>query len=139
MRFMDRNVIASDASLIIPNESLYHFGVLISNVNMAQIRAISGRLKIDYRYLKDISYSNFIWSNPTSCQKEYIEKAIGCTKSKKTNLYDPNTMSPKIVKVYKKLDKAVEQTYGKKGFGTQAEFVSNFMKMYKEITGLEKN
>ena len=61
MGFFDKNTISTNLNFIIPNVTLYHFGVLTSNVHMAWMRAVCGRLKSDYRYSKDIVYNNFPW------------------------------------------------------------------------------
>ncbi len=61
MGFVDSNTIASNLVLIIPDATLYHFGVLESSLHMAWMRAVCGRLKSDYRYSKDIVYNNFPW------------------------------------------------------------------------------
>ena len=63
--FMNKETIASNLVLIIPDANLYEFGVLTSNVHMAWTRAVCGRLKSDYRYSKDIVYNNFPWCTPT--------------------------------------------------------------------------
>lgn len=65
MGFFDTNTISTDLNFIIPNVTLYHFGVLTSNVHMAWMRAVCGRLKSDYRYSKDIVYNNFPWPDLT--------------------------------------------------------------------------
>ncbi len=59
--FLTPNILTSDAVQIIPDATLYHFGILESNVHMAWMRAVAGRLKSDYRYSKDIVYNNFPW------------------------------------------------------------------------------
>ena len=72
--FLNAETIASDASLIVPNASLYHFGVLTSNVHMAWMRAVAGRLKSDYRYSASIVYNNFPWPNPTEAQRQRLSR-----------------------------------------------------------------
>lgn len=52
--FLDENTIPTNAVTIIPDATLYHFGIITSNVHMAWMRAVGGRLKSDYRYSKDI-------------------------------------------------------------------------------------
>lgn len=144
--FMNKNVIASDATLIIPNATLYHFGILTSSVHMAWMRAVAGQLKSDYRYSSGIVYNNFIWPNPTPTQKENIEKAAQAVldarklypDSTLADLYDPNTMPPELTKSHEKLDKAVKAAYGNKGFETE-EIVASLMKLYKEAIDKEKN
>ncbi len=72
--FADNSIISTDANLIIENGELYHFGILISSIHMAWMRAVAGRLKSDYRYSKDVVYNNFIWPDVTDAQKEKISK-----------------------------------------------------------------
>ena len=74
MGFFDTNTISTDLNFIIPNVTLYHFGVLTSNVHMAWMRAVCGRLKSDYRYSKDVVYNNFPWPTPTAEQKAKAPK-----------------------------------------------------------------
>lgn len=59
--YMPKDVISTDANMVLPNATLYHFGVLTSNVHNAWMRAVCGRLKSDYRYSNTIVYNNFPW------------------------------------------------------------------------------
>ena len=59
--YMPKDVISTDANMVLPNATLYHFGVLTSNVHNAWMRAVAGRLKSDYRYSNTIVYNNFPW------------------------------------------------------------------------------
>lgn len=72
--FLNADYIASDAVQILPDANMFHFGVLTSNVHMAWMRAVCGRLKSDYRYSVNIVYNNFPWPTPTDEQKAAIEK-----------------------------------------------------------------
>ena len=114
------NVIASNATLIIPNASLYEFGILTSNMHMAWTKYVCGRLEMRYRYSASIVYNNFPWPKPTEKQKEEITKlaqdvldARALYKdSSLADLYDPLFMPAELVKAHNKLDKAVENAYG---------------------------
>jgi len=144
--FLDDTTIPTDLNFIIPNAKLYHFGVLTSNVHMAWMRAVCGRLKSDYRYSKDIVYNNFPWCNPTEKQKEKIEKtAQGILaaralypESSLADLYDEVTMPPELRKAHQQNDRAVMEAYG---FSvkemTESKCVAELMKMYQEILGLK--
>ena len=120
MGFMSPDVLTSDATHIIPDATLYHFGVLESNVHMAWVRAVCGRLKSDYRYSKDIVYNNFPWPNPTEEQKEKIEQTAQAIldarakypDSSLADLYDERTMPMELRKAHKDNDKAVLEAYG---------------------------
>ena len=74
MAYIDKNVICTDRIKFLPNANYYHFGILNSNVHMAWMRAVCGRLKSDYNYSKDIVYNNFPWPTPTEEQKAKIEQ-----------------------------------------------------------------
>ena len=140
--FENVNVIPSNALLIIPDATLYHFGVLTSNVHNAWTRAVCGRLEMRYRYSKDIVYNNFMWPDATDEQKAEIEKLAQAvldaranyTESSLADLYDPLTMPPDLLKTHQNLDKAVMKLYNFpiKDF-TEADCVARLMEMYQEL------
>ena len=138
-----KNVICTDRIKLIPEVNLYHFGVLTSNVHMAWVRAVCGRLKSDYNYSKDIVYNNFPWCSPTDEQKAKIkETAQGILNARAlypdcslADLYDEITMPPELRKAHRENDRAVMRAYG---FDvktmTESMCVSELMKMYRELT-----
>ena len=142
MGFLGAEVIPTDSATIIEEAGLYHFGVLTSNVHMAWMRAVAGRLKSDYRYSKDIVYNNFPWCNPTPEQKEKIEHTAQTIlearalypDSSLADLYDDLTMPPELRKAHQNNDRAVMQAYG---FSikdtTESICVAELMRMYQEI------
>ena len=141
--FIDNSVITTNATLIIPNASTYNFGVLISNVHMAWMRAICGRIKSDYRYSKDIVYNNFPWPNPTDEQKAKIEQTAQAILDARAlypdcslaDLYDEIAMPPELRKAHQANDKAVMQAYGFWGkLNTESACVAELMKMYQKLT-----
>ena len=140
MGFECPNVIASDAVLIIPDASLYHFGVLESNVHMAWMRAVCGRLKSDYRYSKDVVYNNFPWPSPTLEQEAKI-KATAQTildaralypDSSLADLYDPAFMPKELLQAHRQNDRAVMQVYGFSTKMTESECVAELFKLYEK-------
>lgn len=143
MGYVSPDIICGDSNLLIPNATLFHFGVLTSDVHMAWVRTVCGRLKSDYRYSKDIVYNNFPWCDPTPEQKAKIEKtaqAILDARAKYSDcsladLYDETTMPSELRKAHQLNDKVVMQAYG---FDyktmTESECVAELMKMYKELT-----
>lgn len=143
MAYFDGNTIPTNQVQIIPDATLYHLGVLESNVHMAWMRVVCGRLKGDYRYSKDIVYNNFPWPNPTPDQKQKIEKtAQGILDARAlypdsslADLYDPLTMPPELSKAHTANDIAVMQAYGFNIKETsEADCVAHLMEMYKELT-----
>ncbi|QOX80555.1 class I SAM-dependent DNA methyltransferase [Trichlorobacter lovleyi] len=140
--FMPSEVIASNLCLIIPNATLYHFGILSSTFHNSWMRAVCGRLKSDYRYSAGIVYNNFPWPEPTEKQQSAIEAAAQKVLDTRAqypsatlaDLYDPLTMPPDLVKAHQALDKAVDAAYGKTGFKTEAERVAFLFERYQQLT-----
>ena len=141
--FASGEVISSNAVQIIPNAEIYHFGVLTSNVHMAWMRVVCGRIKSDYRYSKEIVYNNFPWPTPTDAQKAKIEQTAQAILDARAlypdcslaDLYDEVTMPPELRKAHQQNDKAVMQAYGFWGkLNTETECVAELMKMYQELT-----
>ena len=142
--FIKAGVVASDAVQIIPNATLYHFGVLTSNVHMAWMRVVCGRLEMRYRYSKEQVYNTFPWPNPTETQKVKIEQtaqAILDARAKYpdtslADLYDEVTMPVELRKAHQDNDRAVMQAYGfpVKSTFTESQCVAELFKLYKEMT-----
>ena len=142
MGYVTPNVLSSNATLLVTNASLYHFGVLNSNVHMAWVRAVCGRIKSDYRYSKDVVYNNFPWPTPTDVQKAKIEQTAQAILDARAiypdcslaDLYDETVMPPELRKAHQQNDKAVMQAYGFWGkLNTETECVAELMKMYQEL------
>ena len=147
--YLDKNVVASNAASFVPDATMYHFGVLTSNIHMAWMRAVCGRLKSDYRYSINIVYNNFPWPTPTDAQKAKIEQTAQAIldaralypDSSLADLYDELTMPPELRKAHQNNDRAVMQAYG---FDvktmTESSCVAELMKMYqKKVAELETN
>lgn len=143
MGFFDNNSIASNSCHIIPNGTLYHFGILMSTMHMAWVKNICGRLKSDYRYSKDIVYNNFPW--PESPSKNAIksieEKAqkvldtrLRFPNSTLADLYDPLTMPPLLVNAHYELDKAVDAAYRPQAFTSEANRMVFLFELYEKYT-----
>ncbi len=141
--FLDSSVIPTDSATIIQDASLYDFGIITSNVHMAWMRAVCGRLKSDYRYSKDIVYNNFPWPTPTDAQKAKIERTAQAILDARAlypdcslaDLYDEAVMPPELRKAHQQNDRAVMEAYGFWGkLNTETECVAELMKMYQELT-----
>lgn len=140
--YMDDSVLCSDKVRIMPNATLYHFGVLTSNVHMSWMRTICCRLKSDYSYTVNDVYNNFPWCNPTPEQKALIEQTAQSILDARAlypdcslaDLYDEVTMPPELRKAHQANDRAVMKAYG---FDvktmTESSCVAELMKMYKRL------
>ena len=143
MGFMPLNVIASNSTLVASDATLFLFGVMTSNVHMAWMRTVCGRLKSDYRYSPSV-YNNFPWPTPTEEQKEKIEQtAQGILdaralypNSSLADLYDELTMPVELLKAHQANDRAVMQAYGfpVKSTFTESQCVAELFKLYKKMT-----
>lgn len=151
MGFFTPNIFCSNLVKIIPDATLYHFGVLTSNVHMAWMRVVCGRLKSDYRYSKDIVYNNFPWPEPSTQQRQKIEQTAQAIldaralypDSSLADLYDELTMPPELRKAHHQNDMAVMQAYGftkgSEAYKSEAACVVGLMKLYqKKVEDLEK-
>lgn len=144
MGLMSPDMLCSDLVFIVPNATAYHLGVLTSNVHMAWVRAVCGRLKSDYRYSKDIVYNNFPWPAPTEQQKAKIEQTAQAIldaralypDSSLADLYDELTMPPELRKAHRDNDRAVMDAYGfTKGTAartSESACVTEMMKLYQK-------
>lgn len=147
--FMSKENLASNLVLIIPNASLFHFGILTSNVHMAWMRTVAGRLKSDYRYSAKVVYNNFPWPEVTEVQKDKISKTAQAIlnaralypDSSLADLYDELTMPVELRRAHQANDKAVMEAYGlikivdgKKTWLTESETVARLFEMYEDIT-----
>lgn len=142
MGYMDETVLCSDKVRIMTEGTLYHFGVLESNIHMAWMRAICGRLKSDYSYTVNHVYNNFPWPSSTDEQKEKIKKTAQAIldaralypNSSLADLYDPLTMPPELLKAHNANNRAVMDAYGFSTKISEADCVAELMKMYQKLT-----
>ena len=136
------NAICSNAVLLMPNADIYSFGILTSNVHMAWMRTVCGRMKSDYRYSKDVVYNNFPWPDPTPQQKAKIEQTAqqildvrakypDCSLA---DLYDDLVMPSDLREAHRANDRAVMQAYGFPIKMTESECVAALMQMYEKLT-----
>ena len=143
MGFLTADTIPTNLVLIIPDATLYHFGILESSVHMAWMRAVCGRLEMRYRYSKDVVYNNFPWPSPTDEQKTKIEQTAQAIldaralypDSSLADQYDELTMPVELRKAHQDNDRAVMQAYG---FDiktmTESQCVAELFKLYQELT-----
>ena len=141
MGFFDKSFIVSDTCMAIPDATLYHFGILESEMHMIWVRHVCGRLESRYRYSKDIVYNNFPWPESPSDEKvkniekyaqEVLDVRLKYPTSSLADLYDPLTMPADLVKAHQNLDRAVDSAYGKKSFASSAERMEFLFGLYKK-------
>lgn len=140
--YCGKNTIPNNSTSVIPNASLYLFGVITSALHNGWMRVVCGRLGNGYRYTGKIVYNNFPWPAPTDEQKAIIEqtaqgildaRALYPDKSL-ADLYDPDKMPPELKAAHVANDKAVMDAYGFSYDMTEPQIVAELMKMYQELT-----
>ena len=143
MGFMPPNVIASNANLIVPNATLYHFGILTSSIHMAWMRVTAGYLGTSYRYSGSVVYNNFSWCSPNATQSDLIETTAQkilevrarYPDSTLADLYDELTMPADLRKAHRANDKAVAAAYGfEEILDDEPAIVAELMKLYESLT-----
>lgn len=151
--YLPATVVAANDLQLIPNASLYEFGVLSSLMHRAWVDVTAGRLKSDIRYSVKLTYNTFPWpgfaGEPLSDKlRTAIEQAAQCVLDARAqfasaslaDLYDPLTMPPALLKAHQKLDTAVDAAYqpsgGKKSYASDAERVAFLFELYQRITSL---
>ena len=146
--YLSKDIIPGDKLFCLQNASLFHFGILTSNVHMAWVRATCGRLKSDYSYSNTIVYNNFPWPTPSDAQKARIEQTAQAILDARAlypdnslaDLYDELTMPVELCRAHQENDRAVMQAYGfpvKSSF-VESNCVAELFTLYKELTN-EKN
>lgn len=166
MGYMSPDVLCSNLVKLIPNATLYHFGILTSSVHMAWMRAVCGRLEMRYRYSKDIVYNNFPWPDLSGkdgigtakikdkesqddykkrvearislCAEDVLRTRGNHPNHSLADLYDPLTMPPDLLKAHKVLDKAVMELYGYTLEMSEPEIVADLMVRYQKLVEVER-
>ena len=144
--FISPKTLASDATIILPNATLFHFGILTSTMHMDWMRYFCGRLKSDYRYSAKLVYNNFPWPEPSTLQRQKIEETAQAVldvrstfeNSAIADLYDPLSMPPVLAKAHHALDRAVERCYRSKPFADDQERLAFLFELYEKLTSLQK-
>lgn len=145
MEYLKAEIIPGDKLFMIQGSTLYHFGVLTSNIHMSWMRAVCGRLEMRYSYSNTIVYNNFPWPEPTDAQRQKIERTAQMILDARAlypgaslaDLYDPLTMPPELLKAHQQNDRAVMAAYGispkDEAFRNEAACVAMLMQRYQEL------
>lgn len=142
MDYLSREIIPGDKLFMMQDATLYEFGVLTSNVHMAWMRAVCGRLEMRYSYSNTVVYNNFPWPTPTEEQKTKIERTAQAILDARAlypdcslaDLYDETVMPPELRTAHQNNDRAVMQAYGfdVKSM-TESSCVAALMKLYVRL------
>ena len=145
--YLDNNTIATNKVFMIPNASLFTFGVICSAMHMDWMRMVGGRLKSDYSYSNKLVYNTFPWPVVSATEQRDIAKIseeimlVREDYPDKTlaQLYNPETMPDELLKAHKTLDCAVEKLYRDKPFENAPERLEFLFKRYEKLIAEEAN
>ena len=140
--FVTNGMIPGDMLYFIPTDSLYLFGILMSQMHNAWMRAVAGRLKSDYRYSNTVVYNNLVWPEPTAAQRaEVVRRAQAVLDARAAHpgstlakLYDPDDMPADLLAAHQALDATVEAAYGIDFKGDEERIVAHLYKLYAKKT-----
>lgn len=142
--YMDKSVVASNAAFVIPDATLYHFGVLTSRMHNVWMRVTAGRLKSDFRYSKEIVYNCFPWPEPDDARRAEVERRAQAVLDARAahpgvppkDLYDPEKafLYLDLIEAHERLDRAVEAAYGADFGGDEAKMVAHLFELYAAMT-----
>ena len=140
--FVTNGMIPGNQLYFVETESLYYFGILVSQFHNAWIRIVAGRLGDGYRYSNTIVYNNFVWPEETVEQKKIIEQTARNILNVRSSypdksladLYDPDKMPADLLAAHKANDSAVEAAYGVDFNGDEEKIVAHLFKLYAEKT-----
>lgn len=142
-----QSALCSNAIRIIPNITLYHFGILTSRIHNLWVHTVCGRLKSDPRYSKDVVYNNFPWPDADDKTKDVIMNAAQKVldtramfgDSSLADLYHPLTMPAELREAHRRLDREVARAYGLSADATALEVLSLLFRKYEALVGPAAN
>ena len=138
--------IATNLVAILPNGTLYDFGLISSTIHLDWMRLVGSRLKSDYRYSVSIVFNNFPFPDATEAQRESIEQlAEEILLARASNagmtlaeLYDPDKMPDDLKQAHSTLDDAVDKLYRPQGFANTEERLAHLLARYEQLIELEQ-
>lgn len=143
--FSSARTIVSNLAFMVPNATVYHFGVLSSTMHMAWVRQVCGRLKSDFRYSNKLVYNNYPWpTDATDAQKQAVETAAQGVLDARAkfptqtlaDLYDPLAMPKDLRDAHRALDRAVDKCYRPQPFDSDRHRVEYLFGLYEKLTTL---
>jgi N-6 DNA Methylase len=145
--------IPSNKLRMLPDATLWEFGVLTSRSHMSWLAHVGGRLESRFQYGIGSVYNTFPWPEATAAQRAKIEALAQAVldaraahpTSSLAALYDPDTMPPNLRKAHAALDTAVDRLYRPAPFASDRDRVEHLFGRYEalvnplERVGIAKN
>jgi hypothetical protein len=144
--FIEKNIVIQQSAQAIYDSELFVFAIITSKMHMIWVRAVAGKLKMDYSYSVSICYNTFPFPVINEVQKNILEKCVYNllevreNNSEKTlaQLYDPDKMPDNLREVHHQLDIAIERCYRSKPFENDEERLEYLFKLYEQMIEEEK-
>ena len=143
--YLDEHAVISDAANAVYDAQPWLFSILTSQMHMAWLAAVGGRMKTDYRYGAYIVYNNFPVPPLSDEVKEQLTLAAlrvldvreyHCEKTL-AELYDPDKMPADLRAAHAEVDALVDSIYSKRGYETDEQRLSDLFAMYEQMTAAE--
>jgi hypothetical protein len=141
--FLTKEIIANYSSFIMPNATIFEFGIISSLMHNIWVQNICGKLEGRIRYSNTLGYNNYPFpENSTEKQIKLIEEKaqiiLDIRNEFSTNslaeLYDQSSMPPALVKAHNDLDKAVDLAYRPQAFTSEANRMEFLFERYEKYT-----
>ena len=144
--YLGSDVVISNAALAIYHAEPWIFAVISSQMHMAWVRAVAGRLEERVRYSNTICYNNFPFPEISATQKKELGKCAeavlkqreGYPEKTIAQLYDPDKMPADLLAAHHALDVAVEKCYRAKPFTSDEERLEYLFALYEQMTAAEQ-
>ena len=160
MGYLSPEVLCSNKLRIMPDATPFHFGVLMSSVHNAWVRAVCGRLETRLDYSINIVYNNFPWpaclatKNAEDAKEEdeslrtlrslrqKIEQSAQAILDARAKYHDATLaqmygdkmyLFPELVAAHEANDRAVLAAYGLKPDTPEPEIVAHLFGLYAEM------
>ncbi len=138
--WLEPPVIPSNLVRILENATLMDFALLTSAMHMAWLRHVGGRLKSDYRYSIGLVYNTFPtpqedadMSNMEALAQDVLDARAAHPDATLADLYDPDIMPPNLRQAHRRLDRAVDRLYSRKGFTSERERIECLFMLYDKM------
>lgn len=136
----------TNSALAIYYAEPWGFGVVTSRMHMVWVRAVAGKLETRLRYLAELCYNTFLFSDITDKQKKNIEYYINNILAERekysdktmAELYDPDKMPQRLKEAHHSLDIVIEKCYRSTPFESEERRLEYLFKCYEIMTNQDK-
>ncbi|MBT7609348.1 MAG: class I SAM-dependent DNA methyltransferase [Bacteriovoracaceae bacterium] len=144
--FIEKDVIVTNLAFVIYEAEPYLLSILSSRIHISWMKAVSGKMKMDYRYSSVLVYNTFPFP-PISTQRkdELTQTAFRILEEREKHpektlaqLYDPNKMPKGLKEAHKQNDLAVEKCYRSTPFSSDEDRLEYLFNLYEKMIAEEQ-